>query len=138
MNKEQWLSVIRHGLTFGGGVLVAQGLVDEGMAAELTGAALGHDGFGLLDVHRSAPLGCSPATFTTEHSLTHIRHEINPPEEVYFVGPHTLSPFADLFILTRFQPVLLIRASARAPEDITLGTEPRTPDHGLTSRRPES
>jgi hypothetical protein len=40
MQQEQILAMVRHGLTFGGGVLVAQGLVDEGMAAELTGAAM--------------------------------------------------------------------------------------------------
>ena len=38
MNKDTILGVIRHALTFGGGLLVARGLVDSGQAAELAGA----------------------------------------------------------------------------------------------------
>ena len=40
MNKEQVLGVLRHSLTFIGGLLVAKGLVDDAMVAELSGAIL--------------------------------------------------------------------------------------------------
>lgn len=38
MNKEQVLGVLRHSLTFIGGVLMAKGLIDEVMFSELSGA----------------------------------------------------------------------------------------------------
>jgi|TARA_R110000772_G_scaffold262761_1_gene381963 hypothetical protein len=40
MNKEQVLGVLRHSLTFIGGLLVAKGLVDDAMVAELSGALI--------------------------------------------------------------------------------------------------
>ena len=40
MNKEQVLGVLRHALTFFGGVVVAKGIVDEAMVAELSGAVI--------------------------------------------------------------------------------------------------
>jgi len=38
MNKEQVLGVLRHSLTFLGGLLVAKGLVDDAIVPELSGA----------------------------------------------------------------------------------------------------
>jgi hypothetical protein len=40
MTKDQTLGVIRHILTFAGGVLMAQGVVSEGMASDLVGALM--------------------------------------------------------------------------------------------------
>lgn len=40
MKKEQILGIIRHTLTFAGGVLVTKGLIDEGMVTELSGSAM--------------------------------------------------------------------------------------------------
>jgi hypothetical protein len=40
MKKEVILGIVRHALTFVGGVLVAKGLVDSAMAQELSGAVL--------------------------------------------------------------------------------------------------
>jgi hypothetical protein len=40
MNKEQLLGVLRHSLTFIGGLLVAKGLIDEGQFNELSGALI--------------------------------------------------------------------------------------------------
>ena len=40
MNKEQVLGVLRHSLTFLGGILVAKGLVDDAMVSELSGALI--------------------------------------------------------------------------------------------------
>jgi len=40
MNKEQVLGVLRHTLTFFGGILVAKGLVDAETAMELSGALI--------------------------------------------------------------------------------------------------
>jgi|TARA_R110000823_G_C15513432_1_gene454626 hypothetical protein len=40
MNKEQVLGILRHSLTFIGGFLVAKGLVDDAMIAELSGALI--------------------------------------------------------------------------------------------------
>jgi len=40
MKKEQVLGVLRHSLTFIGGLLVAKGLVDDALVAELSGAIL--------------------------------------------------------------------------------------------------
>jgi len=37
MNKETILGLIRHGLTFGGGILVTKGLADEATSTELIG-----------------------------------------------------------------------------------------------------
>ena len=38
MKKEQILSIIRHTLTFVGGIMVTKGLIDEGIATEISGA----------------------------------------------------------------------------------------------------
>ncbi len=40
MKKEQVLGVVRHVLTFGGGLLVAKGLLDENLVAEIIGGVL--------------------------------------------------------------------------------------------------
>jgi len=40
MTKEQYLGIIRHTLTFFGGLMVMKGLVDEGMATEIIGGAM--------------------------------------------------------------------------------------------------
>ena len=40
MNKEQVLGVLRHSLTFLGGLLVAKGLVDDAIVSELSGALI--------------------------------------------------------------------------------------------------
>lgn len=40
MNKEKLFGIIRHVLTFAGGVLVAKGLATESLSEELIGAAM--------------------------------------------------------------------------------------------------
>lgn len=40
MNQEQVMGLIRHGLTFLGGFLLAKGLVDEGSMAEVSGLVM--------------------------------------------------------------------------------------------------
>lgn len=40
LTKEQWLGILRHSLTFVGGILITKGIVDEGVWAEISGAAL--------------------------------------------------------------------------------------------------
>lgn len=40
MNKEQVLGLVRHVLTFVGGIYIAKGLVDEGTASEVIGAII--------------------------------------------------------------------------------------------------
>jgi hypothetical protein len=40
MTKEQILGIIRHALTFVGGVLITRGIIDEATFTELSGAAL--------------------------------------------------------------------------------------------------
>ena len=40
MTKEQILGIIRHALTFAGGILITKGIVDDVTFAELSGAAL--------------------------------------------------------------------------------------------------
>jgi len=40
MSKEQLLGIVRHGLTFVGGLLVTKGLMDAGMAEQVMGAIL--------------------------------------------------------------------------------------------------
>jgi hypothetical protein len=37
MNKEQVLGIVRHVLTFGGGLLLAKGYADEAIVQELVG-----------------------------------------------------------------------------------------------------
>jgi hypothetical protein len=40
MNKEKVLGLLRHTLTFVGGILIAKGLVDETLVAELVGGLI--------------------------------------------------------------------------------------------------
>lgn len=40
LTKEQILGILRHVLTFGGGILVMKGLVDESTWAEITGGVI--------------------------------------------------------------------------------------------------
>lgn len=40
LTKEQFLGILRHTLTFVGGILVMKGIVDDGTFAEISGAAL--------------------------------------------------------------------------------------------------
>ena len=40
MKKEIMLGIVRHSLTFIGGVLVAKGLLDDGIAAEIIGGIM--------------------------------------------------------------------------------------------------
>ncbi len=40
LTKEQVLGIVRHTMTFVGGILIAKGLIDEGFVAETTGAIL--------------------------------------------------------------------------------------------------
>ena len=40
MTKEQVLGIIRHGLTFIGGILIVKGIADEGMVTEVIGAVI--------------------------------------------------------------------------------------------------
>lgn len=40
LTKEQVLGIVRHTMTFVGGVLIAKGLIDEGVVTEITGAIL--------------------------------------------------------------------------------------------------
>ena len=41
MTKEQILGVIRHGLTFIGGILITKGLLDETTSTEIIGGVIG-------------------------------------------------------------------------------------------------
>jgi hypothetical protein len=40
MNKERILGVVRHTLTFVGGILVMKGIVDESVATEIVGGIM--------------------------------------------------------------------------------------------------
>ena len=40
LSKEQWMGIIRHVLTFGGGILITKGLIDEGVWAEVSGGVI--------------------------------------------------------------------------------------------------
>ena len=40
MKKEVVLGIIRHALTFGGGILVAKGLLEESLVQELSGSLI--------------------------------------------------------------------------------------------------
>jgi hypothetical protein len=40
MNKKQILGLVRHILTFAGGILLAKGYVDESLLEELTGSVI--------------------------------------------------------------------------------------------------
>ena len=39
-SKEQLLGIVRHSLTFIGGILITKGLIDESLFSELTGGIL--------------------------------------------------------------------------------------------------
>lgn len=41
MTKEQVLGVVRHTLTFVGGILITKGLIDGVVSMEITGAVMG-------------------------------------------------------------------------------------------------
>jgi hypothetical protein len=55
LSKEQFLGIVRHVLTFVGGFLVMQGVLDEGMAVELSGAVVTLAGgiWSILDKHKT-------------------------------------------------------------------------------------
>jgi len=40
MTKEQFLGIVRHTLTFVGGILIMRGILTDALNAELTGAVL--------------------------------------------------------------------------------------------------
>jgi hypothetical protein len=40
MKKESVLGVVRHTLTFVGGILIAKGLIDEGVLSEIIGGVI--------------------------------------------------------------------------------------------------
>jgi len=40
LSKEQLLGIVRHGLTFVGGLLLMKGLVDEAILSEISGAVI--------------------------------------------------------------------------------------------------
>jgi hypothetical protein len=40
LSREKWEGIIRHALTFGGGILITKGLIDEGLWAEISGAVI--------------------------------------------------------------------------------------------------
>lgn len=40
MNKEQVLSILRHTLTFIGGILITKGLIDETLSNEIVGSII--------------------------------------------------------------------------------------------------
>jgi hypothetical protein len=40
LNRNQWVGILRHVLTFGGGILIAKGLVDESTWSEVSGSVL--------------------------------------------------------------------------------------------------
>jgi len=40
MNKEQVLGLVRHALTFVGGIMITKGLLDAGTSAEVIGAVM--------------------------------------------------------------------------------------------------
>lgn len=40
LTKEQVQGIVRHAMTFVGGILIAKGLLDEGVVTEITGAVL--------------------------------------------------------------------------------------------------
>ena len=55
LSKDQFLGIVRHVLTFVGGFLVMQGLVDETMATEMSGAIVTLAGgiWSILDKHKA-------------------------------------------------------------------------------------
>lgn len=45
INQEQIMGFVRHGLTVGGGVMIAKGVMDEGTMSEIVGALMTLIGF---------------------------------------------------------------------------------------------
>lgn len=56
ISKEQLLGIVRHGLTFLGGIVITGGLMDQGMYSELSGAILTIAGviWSILDKRKKA------------------------------------------------------------------------------------
>lgn len=44
MKKEQVLGIVRHVLTFVGGILITKGLIDEALSMEIIGGVIGLTG----------------------------------------------------------------------------------------------
>jgi len=40
LSKDQWMGIIRHALTFIGGILIAKGAVNDSSWAEIAGSAM--------------------------------------------------------------------------------------------------
>lgn len=58
MSKEIILSIVRHTLTFAGGILVAKGLLDQGVLAEIIGGVMTVVGgvWSIIDKTKKLPL----------------------------------------------------------------------------------
>lgn len=56
LSKEELLGIVRHGLTFVGGLVITGGLIDSGLYAELTGGVLTLAGviWSILDKRKKA------------------------------------------------------------------------------------
>jgi hypothetical protein len=56
ISKEELLGIVRHGLTFIGGIVITGGLIDSGLFAELTGGVLTLTGviWSILDKRKKA------------------------------------------------------------------------------------
>jgi len=56
LSKEELLGIVRHGLTFVGGLVITGGLIDSGLYAELTGGVLSIAGviWSILDKRKKA------------------------------------------------------------------------------------
>ena len=56
LSKEELLGIVRHGLTFVGGLVITGGLIDSGLYAELTGGVLTIAGviWSILDKRKKA------------------------------------------------------------------------------------
>lgn len=58
MSKEIILGIVRHTLTFAGGILVAKGLLDQGVLAEIIGGVMTVVGgvWSIIDKTKKLPL----------------------------------------------------------------------------------
>lgn len=58
MSKEIILGIVRHTLTFAGGILVAKGLLDQGVLAEIIGGVMTVVGgvWSIIDKAKKLPL----------------------------------------------------------------------------------
>lgn len=56
LSKEELLGIVRHGLTFIGGIVITGGLIDSGLFAELSGGVLTLTGviWSILDKRKKA------------------------------------------------------------------------------------